>query len=71
MMRNLQPPEPRICLREAALLVGLSVYTLGCLARGRRVPHYKLGGRYHFSPGELLSWLEEQHVEPLPRRRQR
>jgi excisionase family DNA binding protein len=54
-------PE-RIKTAEAARLLQLSPYTVGCMVRARRLPHYRIGRQVFFNRDELLAWLEAQHV---------
>lgn len=61
-------------LREAAALLRLSERSLYELARGRRLPAVRLGGKWLFPRGRLEAWLSAQaeaglagpHAEPPP-----
>jgi excisionase family DNA binding protein len=53
---------PRVTIREAAKILGLSPFTVGVMVRTKRLPHYRIGGRIFFSQEELLAWIEAQHV---------
>lgn len=45
---------------EAGVLIGCSAYTIKELARGKRIPFYKIGTRYMFTRSALLKWIGEQ-----------
>lgn len=45
---------------EAAALIGCSVYTIKELARGNKLPFYKIGSRYRFTRSALLKWMTDQ-----------
>ena len=46
--------------QEAAEIVGCSVYTIKELARGHRIPFYKVGVRYMFTRSALVDWIKQQ-----------
>lgn len=48
---------------EAGALIGCSAYTVKELARGNRIPFYKIGIRYMFTRSALLKWIAEQESE--------
>lgn len=48
---------------EAGALIGCSAYTIKELARGKRIPFYKVGSRYMFTRSALLRWIGEQEEE--------
>jgi excisionase family DNA binding protein len=52
----------RIDVSQAARLLGISSFTLACWARGKRVPHYRVGGRVWFDRDELKQWIRARHV---------
>ena len=45
---------------EASSLIGCSVYTIKELARGNKLPFYKIGSRYRFTRSALLKWMTDQ-----------
>lgn len=45
---------------EASALIGCSVYTIKELARGNKIPFYKIGSRYRFTRSALLKWMTDQ-----------
>lgn len=45
---------------EASALIGCSVYTIKELARGNKLPFYKIGSRYRFTRSALLKWMTDQ-----------
>lgn len=45
---------------EAGALIGCSAYTIKELARGKRIPFYKVGTRYMFTRSALLKWVTDQ-----------
>lgn len=45
---------------EASSLIGCSVYTIKELARGNKIPFYKIGSRYMFTRSALLKWISDQ-----------
>lgn len=57
-----QPSEKEMGLKpkEAATLIGCSVYTIKQLAREKKIPHYKVGVRFLFSRAALEKWVFNQ-----------
>jgi excisionase family DNA binding protein len=51
-----------IDLKQAAKLIGISAFTVGCMVRGRRIPHYRFGRRIMFDEAELAAWIRDRHV---------
>ena len=45
---------------EAGALIGCSAYTIKEMARGNRIPHYRVGNRYLFTRSALLKWMIDQ-----------
>lgn len=45
---------------EAGALIGCSAYTIKELARGKHIPHYRVGSRYMFTRSSLLKWMADQ-----------
>lgn len=45
---------------EAGALIGCSAYTIKELARGNKIPFYRIGSRYMFTKSALLKWITEQ-----------
>ena len=52
--------ETGLTPQEAAEIVGCSVYTIKELARGYRIPFYKVGVRYMFTRSALVDWIRQQ-----------
>jgi len=50
--------EPLLDLREAAAILGMHWKTLERMARGRKVPAFKVGKRWKFRLSALNAWLE-------------
>jgi len=48
---------------EASALIGCKEYTIKELARGKRIPHYRVGNRYRFTRSALLKWMADQEKE--------
>jgi excisionase family DNA binding protein len=53
---------PHVPISEAAKLLGHSPFWVGAMARAKKLPHYRIGGRIFFSREELLAWIAAQHV---------
>ena len=49
---------------DAARLLGLSEITLRKYVSRGIVPHYKIGARVQFKPGEIESWIEARRRGP-------
>lgn len=45
---------------EASALIGCSPYTIKELARGNKIPFYKIGSRYRFTRSALIEWIADQ-----------
>lgn len=45
---------------EAGALIGCSAYTIKELARGSKIPFYRIGSRYMFTKSALLKWITDQ-----------
>ena len=45
---------------EAGALIGCSAYTIKEMARGNRIPFYRVGTRYMFTRSALMKWIEDQ-----------
>lgn len=45
---------------EAGQLIGCSAYTIKEMARGKNIPHYRVGNRYLFTRSALLKWMTDQ-----------
>lgn len=52
--------ETGLTPKDASELIGCSVYTIKELARGKKIPHYKVGARYMFTRSKLLKWIDSQ-----------
>ena len=46
--------------QEAADLIGCSAYTVKELARGNRIPFYRVDSRYLFTRAALMDWIADQ-----------
>lgn len=58
--------ENLVTYREAAELLGIAPSTLRVWTSQKRVPFYKLNNKAtRYSPSELKTWLESQHVAPV------
>lgn len=55
--------ETGLTPEEAGELVGCSAYTIKELARGKRIPFYKVGARYMFTRSALMKWIENQEKQ--------
>lgn len=54
------PQKDTIDVKEAAEMLGCSVYKTYELARKNQVPHFKVSSRVLFRRSTLLSWIAEQ-----------
>jgi excisionase family DNA binding protein len=54
-----QPFEPLLNLEEAAAVLGMHWKTLEGMARGGKVPAFKVGKRWKFRLTSLNRWLED------------
>ena len=45
---------------EAGALIGCSAYTIKELARGNKIPFYRIGSRYMFTRSALIKWISDQ-----------
>lgn len=54
---------------EAGALIGCSAYTIKELARGNKIPFYKIGSRYMFTQSALLKWIVDQEEKNYSRRK--
>ena len=48
---------------EAGALIGCSAYTIKEMARGHRIPFYRVGTRYMFTRSALMKWMVDQEKE--------
>lgn len=48
---------------EASALIGCKEYTIKELARGKKIPHYRVGNRYRFTRSALIKWMVNQEKE--------
>jgi len=55
--------ETGLTPKEASTLIGCKEYTIKELARGKRIPHYRVGNRYRFTRSALLKWMADQEKE--------
>jgi excisionase family DNA binding protein len=56
--------ERLLNLREAAALLGMHWKTLEGLTRNKKVPAFRIGGRWRFRVSLLNQWLEKRLVQP-------
>ena len=59
---NAMKKETVLTPQEAGALVGCSAYTIKELARGGRIPFYKVGSMYRFTRSTLIEWMSEQET---------
>ena len=52
--------ETGLTPQEAGDLLGCSAYTIKELARGNRIPFYRVGNRYRFTRSTLTEWMAAQ-----------
>lgn len=52
--------ETGLTPKEASALIGCSPYTIKELARGNKIPFYKIGSRYRFTRSALIEWIADQ-----------
>lgn len=52
--------ETGLTPKEAGELIGCSAYTVKELARGNRIPFYRVGSRYLFTRATLMDWITDQ-----------
>lgn len=59
--------EQFLTVREVAGLTRLAQSTIYALIAQQAIPHFKLGARVVFKPGEIDEWLESkrQPVQPI------
>ena len=55
--------ETGLTPEEAGSLIGCSAYTVKEMARGNRIPFYKVGNRYRFTSSTLMKWMLDQEKE--------
>ena len=60
---NTEIKETGLTPEDAGALIGCSAYTVKELARGKRIPFYKIGSRYMFTRSALMKWITEQEIE--------
>jgi excisionase family DNA binding protein len=46
--------------KEASKFIGCSAYTIGELAREKKIPHYRIGNRIMFTKDTLIKWINKQ-----------
>ena len=59
---NAMKKETGLTPQEAGALVGCSAYTIKELARGGRIPFYKVRSMYRFTRSTLIEWMSEQET---------
>ncbi len=60
MNTNNTQKETGLTPKEAGELIGCSAYTVKELARGNRIPFYRVGSRYLFTRATLMDWITDQ-----------
>lgn len=60
MNTNNTQKETGLTPKEAGELIGCSAYTVKELARGNRIPFYRVGSRYLFTRAALMDWITDQ-----------
>ena len=60
--------ETGLTPQEAGDLLGCSAYTIKELARGNRIPFYRVGNRYRFTRSTLTEWMAEQEKKNYKKR---
>ncbi len=55
-------------VHEAAILLDMHWKTLEGMARKKKVPAFRIGGRWRFRASVLNDWLEKRLVTPHPSR---
>lgn len=53
------PVDSLLTIKDAAVLVSLSVYTIYSLVSKSEIPHMKKGKRLYFSKDELTAWIKK------------
>jgi excisionase family DNA binding protein len=66
-LRNdaLQTVRETITAEEAAVIIGVSEWTVYDLARRRVLPHIRVGRRVLFRRTSILAWLEQQEATSM------
>ena len=62
-MNSSSEKETGLTPQEAGDLIGCSAYTIKELARGGRIPFYKVGSMYRFTHSALMEWVNEQEIK--------
>ena len=57
----------RVSVKDAAPLLGVSIFMVRSLIRQRRLPHYKIGRRIVLDVADLERYLLEHRVEARDR----
>ena len=60
--------ETGLTPQEAGDLLGCSAYTIKELARGNRIPFYRVGNRYRFTRSTLIEWMAAQEQKNYKKR---
>ncbi|NRR04565.1 helix-turn-helix domain-containing protein [Brevibacillus sp. RS1.1] len=50
----------RLTVKEAAVYIRISEYTLREAVRKKQIPHYRIGSRILFRKAALDEWIEQQ-----------
>ena len=51
-----------ISVKELAVYLGISVYTVYAWVSTRKIPHHKIGRLPKFDPREINQWLDEHKI---------
>jgi excisionase family DNA binding protein len=60
------PMRRLVSIKEAAVYIGLSPYTLYTMVSQRRIPFVKMGRLVKFDLELLDKWIKQQTVMPMP-----
>jgi excisionase family DNA binding protein len=55
---------PLLTVKQAAVVLNISVRTLWTLTNTREIPHLRLGRAVRFDPLDLSAWLNARKVRP-------
>lgn len=56
-------PIRLLCIKEVALLIGSNEKYVYRLVNGRRMPGFKLGGKWVFEESMIKHWIERQMIK--------
>lgn len=67
----MEEKEVGLTPQEAGSLIGCSAYTIKELARGHRIPFYRVGSKYMFTRSALMRWIAEQEEQNCTSRKEK